>query len=210
MASGSSSDSLVLLSTGYSALWPEAGCDEAGRGCLAGPVTAAAVILPEGMQIVGLDDSKKMSPKARSAMRDLIIEASVAWHVAEVSHESIDEINILQASILAMQKALAGLSLTPRHIIIDGLHFKTYKNIPHTCIPRADSIYASVAAASVIAKTFRDERMLSLHKEYPQYGWDSNKGYPTPAHRAAIAEYGLSPYHRLSFRHGQQLNLKIG
>lgn len=177
----------------------EAGCDEAGRGCLAGPVFAAAVILPEHFKNPLLNDSKKLSPRIRRQLRQVIINESLAWAVAWLDNEKIDELNILQASILAMHKALGILALKPEHILIDGNRFYTYHDIPHSCIIRGDAQYASIAAASILAKTSRDEYMLSLHEEYSQYGWDRNKGYPTPEHRAAIAKFGISPYHRKSF-----------
>ena len=177
----------------------EAGCDEAGRGCLAGPVFAAAVILPEHFKNPLLNDSKKLSPRIRRQLRQVIINESLAWAVAWLDNEKIDELNILQASILAMHQALGILALKPEHILIDGNRFYTYHDIPHSCIIRGDAQYASIAAASILAKTSRDEYMLSLHEEYSQYGWDRNKGYPTPEHRAAIAKFGISPYHRKSF-----------
>ncbi len=177
----------------------EAGCDEAGRGCLAGPVFAAAVILPEGYRNAMLNDSKKLTPKARQQLRPEIEKNAVSWGVAWVDNDRIDEINILRASIMAMHLALDKLSLRPDHIIIDGNRFYPYKNIPYSCIVRGDSIFASIAAASVLAKTYRDEFMISLHASYDQYGWDRNKGYPTLCHRSAIEKYGITPFHRKSF-----------
>jgi len=188
-----------LLKSFYTPGICEAGCDEAGRGCLAGPVFAAAVILPEHFKNPLLNDSKKLSPRIRRQLRQVIINESLAWAVAWLDNEKIDELNILQASILAMHKALGILALKPEHILIDGNRFYTYHDIPHSCIIRGDAQYASIAAASILAKTSRDEYMLSLHEEYSQYGWDRNKGYPTPEHRAAIAKFGISPYHRKSF-----------
>jgi ribonuclease HII len=188
-----------LLKSFYTPGICEAGCDEAGRGCLAGPVFAAAVILPEHFKNPLLNDSKKLSPRIRRQLRQVIINESLAWAVAWLDNEKIDELNILQASILAMHQALGILALKPEHILIDGNRFYTYHDIPHSCIIRGDAQYASIAAASILAKTSRDEYMLSLHEEYSQYGWDRNKGYPTPEHRAAIAKFGISPYHRKSF-----------
>jgi ribonuclease HII len=177
----------------------EAGCDEAGRGCLVGPVYAAAVILPPRYRNRFLNDSKKLTPEVRNHLRTEIENGALAWAVAFVDHEKVDEINILQASIYAMHLALDQLLIRPGHILIDGNRFHPYRNIPHTCIIKGDGIYASIAAASILAKTWRDEYMLSLHRDWPQYGWDENKGYPTPRHRAAIRKYGFSPFHRKSF-----------
>jgi ribonuclease HII len=177
----------------------EAGCDEAGRGCLAGPVFAAAVILPEDYSNPLLNDSKKLSPKVREYLRPIIEKEALAWAVEWVDNEKIDEINILRASILAMHKALDKLTLKPEHILIDGNRFIPYQSIPHSCIVKGDGIYASIAAASVLAKTWRDEYMVNLHIRFSCYGWDKNKGYPTARHRAAIAKYGISSYHRKTF-----------
>jgi ribonuclease HII len=187
----------------------EAGCDEAGRGCLAGPVFAAAVILPEGYRNARLNDSKKLSPKVRQQLRSEIEKFAVSWGVAWVDNDRIDEINILRASIMAMHLALDKLSLKPDHIIIDGNRFYSYKNIPYSCIIRGDSTYASIAAASVLAKTYRDDHMITLHASYDRYGWDRNKGYPTAYHRFALEKYGITPFHRKSFtlfRHQTELN----
>jgi len=177
----------------------EAGCDEAGRGCLAGPVFAAAVILPRNFRDPVLNDSKKLTPAQRLELREVIIKKSVAWKVAYVGNEEIDSINILRASIKAMHLAIEGLEKEPGFLIIDGNRFYPYKNIGFKTIVKGDGQYYSIAAASVLAKTFRDEFMYTIHLEYPQYGWDRNKGYPTPYHRQAIARYGITPYHRRSF-----------
>jgi len=186
----------------------EAGCDEAGRGCLAGPVFAAAVILPEHYENPLLDDSKKLNARIRGQLRCVIEDKALAWAVAWLDNDKIDELNILRASILAMHQALDKLSIIPEHILVDGNRFYPYRNIPHSCIVKGDGLYASVAAASVLAKTWRDEYMVSLHKEYDQYGWNKNKGYPTPEHRIAISKFGISPYHRKSFSlFGNQLKI---
>ncbi|WP_018337166.1 MULTISPECIES: ribonuclease HII [Butyricimonas] len=177
----------------------EAGCDEAGRGCLAGPVFAAAVILPENFRNEMLNDSKQLSEKKRDELRTIIEREALAWAVAAVDNEEIDKINILNASIEGMHRALAQLSITPQHILVDGNRFKPYGNIEHHCIVKGDSKYMAIAAASILAKTHRDEYMLQLHERYPMYDWASNKGYPTKKHRAGIAEHGITPYHRRSF-----------
>ncbi len=178
----------------------EAGCDEAGRGCLAGPVFAAAVILPEGFDHPMLDDSKKLSEKKRIILREVIEKESLSWAVSEVSPKEIDEINILNASILAMQKAVTALKLIPEFLLIDGHRFKSYPNIPHSCEIRGDGRFMSIAAASVLAKTHRDDYMVKAHQKYPMYKWDKNKGYPTKEHRAGIMEFGATEYHRMTFR----------
>lgn len=178
----------------------EAGCDEAGRGCLAGPVFAAAVILPDNFCSDILNDSKKLTEKQRNDLRIIIEYESVAWGVAMYDNVEIDNVNILNASIYAMHRALDNLKIRPRHIIIDGNCFKSYQNIPYTTIIRGDGKYLSIAAASVLAKTHRDEFMLRLHKESPQYGWHQNKGYATLFHRQALAVHGVSPYHRKTFK----------
>ena len=178
----------------------EAGCDEAGRGCLAGPVTAAAVILPENFSNDVLNDSKQLTERQRDALRPIIEREAVAWAVAFVSPQEIDEINILKASFLAMNRAVAALKVRPEALLIDGNRFTPYAGIPHTCIVKGDGKMMSIAAASVLAKTHRDEYMRRIATEYPQYGWDGNKGYPTKAHRAAIAAYGTTPHHRLTFQ----------
>jgi len=177
----------------------EAGCDEAGRGCLAGPVVAAAVILPRNFKHPILNDSKKLSAKQRAELREEIISSAIAWSVASVGNEEIDEINILRASIKAMHIAIAGLKKVPQFLLIDGNRFYKYKSLDHQTVVKGDSLYFSIAAASVLAKTHRDDLMEKLHNEYPQYGWDKNKGYPTAIHRAAIVKYGITPYHRRSF-----------
>lgn len=177
----------------------EAGVDEAGRGCLAGPVFAAAVILPEGYRNDLLNDSKQLSEKVRYRLREQIQTDSVAWAVGMATHEEIDKINILNASILAMHRALDALSVVPGAISVDGNRFKPYGDIPHTTFVKGDGKFANIAAASILAKTYRDDFMLRLHSEFPQYAWNRNKGYPTPAHRKAIAEFGPTPYHRMSF-----------
>lgn len=177
----------------------EAGCDEAGRGCLAGPVFAAAVILPAKVSLPGLNDSKKLSEKKRKELRLLIEEQAQDHAVAMVSPGEIDKINILKASILAMHRALAQLKNLPEAILVDGNHFSPYGDIPHTCYVKGDGRYVSIAAASVLAKTHRDEYMERLHEEFPEYAWKSNKGYPTLAHREAILQHGPTPHHRMSF-----------
>ncbi len=178
----------------------EAGCDEAGRGCLAGPVFAAAVILPPDFSSELLNDSKKMSEKQRYEIRPLIEEKALAWAVAMYDHEEIDQVNILNASIFSMHRALDQLQLRPQHIIVDGNRFKPYQKIAHTCVVKGDGKYLSIAAASVLAKTYRDDYMLELHRHYPNYGWDQNKGYPTRFHRDALLAHGISPFHRRSFK----------
>lgn len=178
----------------------EAGCDEAGRGCLAGPVFAAAVILPPTYEHPLLNDSKKLSVKTRNLLRKEIEENAIAWAVAEISNTEIDNINILKASIKAMHKALEQLKVIPEIILVDGKFFNPYKNIPHYCFIKGDQRYQSVAAASILAKTHRDEFMLNLHGKYQHYCWDKNKGYPTPDHRRAILKHGITEYHRKSFR----------
>ena len=177
----------------------EAGCDEAGRGCLAGPVCAAAVILPESFEHPLLNDSKQMTDKARRELRLVIEREALAWAVAMVTHAEIDKINILNASILAMHRALEQLKLQPEYILIDGHRFKAYQNIPHECVIKGDGKFVSIAAASVLAKTYRDDFMIDLHKQFPNYDWKQNKGYPTKKHREAIAKFGITPFHRLSF-----------
>lgn len=177
----------------------EAGCDEAGRGCLAGPVVAAAVILPKNFKHDILNDSKKLTARQRNELKDEIIKTAVAWHVAFIDNSEIDELNILRASIKAMHCALDGLPKRPEFLLIDGNRFFPYNDIPHKTIIKGDGIYFSIAAASVLAKTFRDEFMEKIHSEYPVYGWDKNKGYPTEYHRNAIKNNGITPYHRKSF-----------
>lgn len=178
----------------------EAGCDEAGRGCLAGSVYAAAVILPEDYVNDALNDSKQLTAKRRYELRDEIERDALAWAVGIVTPSEIDEINILNASILAMHRALDGLRLRPEAIIVDGNRFKPYNFIPYTTVVKGDGKYLSIAAASILAKTYRDDYMDRLALEYPQYDWIDNKGYPTRKHRQAIAEYGITEYHRKTFR----------
>lgn len=178
----------------------EAGCDEAGRGCLAGPVCAAAVILPPDFSHPLLNDSKQLSEARRDILRPIIEQHAIAWAVAMVSPEEIDRINILQASILAMHRALDGLSVTPQAVIVDGNKFHPWRDVPFTTYVKGDGRFGNIAAASILAKTHRDELMNNLHAQFPAYHWASNKGYPTTDHRAAIAAYGATPHHRLSFR----------
>ena len=178
----------------------EAGCDEAGRGCLAGPVYAAAVILPDGYTHPLLNDSKKLTEKRRYELRPIIERDALAWAVGVVTAEEIDRINILNASILAMHRALDKLSLTPGAVAIDGNRFKPWRNVEWTTVVGGDGKVANIAAASILAKTYRDDEMRRLHAEYPVYSWDVNKGYPTATHREAIREHGPSPYHRMTFR----------
>lgn len=188
----------------------EAGCDEAGRGCLAGPVYAAAVIFPEDYRNDALNDSKKLTEKQRLILRSEIENDAVAWAVGVVGNETIDKVNILNASILAMHSALNQLDLVPNHIIIDGNRFKKFGKIPHVCVVKGDSKYLSIAAASILAKTYRDEFMIKASKEYPQYQWQRNKGYPTKVHRKAVADHGITPLHRKSFNLSLQLEIPFG
>lgn len=190
-----------MLENTYQNTLIEAGCDEAGRGCLAGSVFAAAVILPPDFSHPLLNDSKQMTERARNILREVIEREALAWAVAEVTAERIDEINILKASIEGMNIAASQLKLKPEFLAIDGNRFTSHCGLPYQCIVKGDGKYANIAAASVLAKTHRDEYMMRLHEEYPHYGWDRNKGYPTKEHRLAIREYGLTPYHRLSFNH---------
>lgn len=178
----------------------EAGCDEAGRGCIAGPVFAAAVILNPDFQNPSLDDSKKLSGRNRDLLKEVVEKEALAYAIGVVDEKEIDSINILNASFLAMHRALAQLQKQPEHLIIDGNRFIPYAELPYTCIIKGDGKYASIAAASILAKTYRDAYMIKLHQEYPQYAWDQNKGYPTRQHRQAVLEYGPSTYHRRSFR----------
>lgn len=188
----------------------EAGCDEAGRGCLAGPVFASAVILPENFTNDILDDSKKLSEKKRYLLRDVIQKEAIAWAVGIVSPAEIDQINILNASFLAMHRAIEQLKTKPEHLLIDGNRFTPYPKINHTCIIKGDGKYLSIAAASVLAKTYRDDYMLTEHQKFPFYDWKNNKGYPTKKHRLAIQEYGINPIHRKTFRLlSDQLELKL-
>ncbi len=188
----------------------EAGCDEAGRGCYAGPVFAAAVILPKDFNHPILNDSKQLNEKQREKLRPIIEQEAIGWAVAAVDADEIDKINILKASWKAMHLAIAQLQVSPELLLIDGNRFTSFKNIPHHCIIKGDGIYASIAAASVLAKTYRDAYMLKLHQEYPQYGWHNNKGYGTAEHRKAIEKYGLCEHHRKSFNIlPKQLELKL-
>ena len=191
----------VMLENCYQKDLIEAGCDEAGRGCLAGSVFAAAVILPPDFHHPLLNDSKQMSARNRDTLRAIIERESVAWAVAEIPAGRIDEINILNASFEGMNTAIRQLTVAPQFIAVDGNRFRTQLTLPYACIVKGDGKYADIAAASVLAKTHRDEYKMRLHEEYPQYGWDRNKGYPTREHRLAIRRYGLTPYHRLSFNH---------
>lgn len=184
----------------YSGFLLECGCDEAGRGCLAGPVVAAAVILPPNFIWEKLNDSKQLSEKERKKLRPIIEENAIAWGVAFVDNIEIDEINILNASILAMHRAIEKLSVLPEFIIVDGNKFKPYQNISHKTIVKGDSKYLSIAAASILAKTHRDKYMESIHNKYPQYDWLKNKAYPTKKHREAIQAYGVTPYHRATYK----------
>lgn len=177
----------------------EAGCDEAGRGCLAGPVTAAAVILPKDFYLKGLDDSKKLTHQQREKLRPIIEKEALAWAVAFVDHQEIDQINILNASFLAMHRAIEKLQLQPQYLIIDGNRFKAYDQIAHSCIVKGDGKYLNIAAASILAKTHRDDFMTNLHQDFPHYNWKQNKGYPTITHRKAVIDLGLSPFHRKTF-----------
>lgn len=188
-----------MLESHYYKDMVEAGCDEAGRGCLAGSVYAAAVILPPGYQNAELNDSKKLTDKKRKALREQIERDAVAWAVGVVTPEEIDQINILNASFLAMHRALDQLKVRPEVVIVDGNRFKPYQDLPYTTIVKGDGKYLTIAAASILAKTYRDDYMDALAEEYPQYDWKSNKGYPTKKHRAAIKEFGTTPYHRMSY-----------
>ncbi len=190
-----------MLENSYQKELLEAGCDEAGRGCLAGPVFAAAVILPPDFSHPLLNDSKQMTERNRDLLREVICREAVAWAVEAVSAERIDEINILNASFEGMSLAAVRLDPRPQFLAIDGNRFRTMLNVPYRCIVKGDGKYADIAAASVLAKTFRDEYMRKIDAEYPMYGWSRNKGYPTREHRLAIREHGLSPHHRLTFNH---------
>ena len=189
-----------MLRSSFTKTLIEAGCDEAGRGCLAGPVVAAAVIFPKKYKHKRLNDSKQLSREEREELRFDIQRDALAWAVAEVDHEEIDRINILNASFLAMHRAIDKLHIKAEFLIIDGNRFKPYPNIKHECIVKGDGKYFSIAAASILAKTYRDDFMAQLHAEYPVYQWKQNKGYPTSVHRQAVMEIGISPYHRKSFK----------
>ncbi len=198
-----------MLAKSFTKTKIEAGCDEAGRGCLAGPVFAGAVILPKGFTNDLLNDSKKLKEKDRDALRLIIEKEALAWAVGIVDHIKIDEINILNASFLAMHRAVDQLSISPELLLIDGNRFKAYKSIPHECIIKGDGKFMSIAAASILAKTHRDEFMKSIHEQYPEYMWKQNKGYPTLAHRSAISLHGVTPHHRLSFNLNEQTKMKF-
>ena len=199
-----------MLLSNYTLDKIEAGCDEAGRGCLAGPVFAAAVILPKDYKNIHLNDSKKLSEKQRNKLRSEIIKDAVTWKVEMVDNFKIDKINILNASFLAMHKAISKLEVIPDLLLIDGNRFKVYKKIPHLCIIKGDGKYMSIAAASILAKTFRDEFIVEAHDKYPEYNWKQNKGYATTDHRKSILKYGRCPLHRLSFHlKEEQLNIEF-
>ncbi|MDY5969259.1 MAG: ribonuclease HII [Bacteroidales bacterium] len=187
----------------------EAGCDEAGRGSLAGPVVAAAVMLPKGYCNEDLNDSKQLSPKRRCSLRDTIIRDAVAYAIACVDNDDIDRMNILHASFHAMNLAVAQLGTRPQLLLIDGNRFRNESDIPHVCVVKGDATYQSIAAASILAKTYRDDLMIQLGKDYPHYGWAHNMGYPTAAHYEAIRKYGITPHHRRSFRLNRQLELVV-
>jgi ribonuclease HII len=198
-----------MLEQSFSKNRLEAGCDEAGRGCLSGPVYAAAVILPEDFNHPLLNDSKKLTRTQRKHLRGIIEEAAICWAVGIVDNITIDEINILNASILAMHLALDQLPVRPHFIIIDGNRFKPYRKIPHQCIIKGDGLFTAIAAASILAKTHRDEFMEKLNREFPGYGWDKNKGYPTREHKKAIFNLGITPYHRKTFNMTEQLKINF-
>jgi len=188
-----------MLKPHYAENLIEAGCDEVGRGCLAGPVVAAAVILPKGYTHPLLNDSKQLSPAQRLLLSALIKQEALAWAIGEASHEEIDKLNILHASFLAMHRAIALLRQPPELLLIDGNRFKPYEGIPHQCIIRGDAQFSAIAAASILAKTYRDAYMHTLAAQFPGYHWETNVGYPTPAHRRAIQQLGITPYHRKTF-----------
>jgi ribonuclease HII len=177
----------------------EAGCDEAGRGCLAGPVVAASVILPLDFQNELLNDSKKLTEKQRFELREIIEKEAISWAVSYVNNQEIDQINILQASFTAMHRAVEALTILPEHLLIDGNRFRPFPNIKHTCVIKGDGKFMSIAAASILAKTYRDDFMAQIHEEFPEYNWKNNKGYPTADHRKAIAQFCETPYHRMTF-----------
>ncbi|MCQ2266031.1 MAG: ribonuclease HII [Bacteroidales bacterium] len=187
----------------------ECGCDEVGRGCIAGPVFAAAVILPFNYQNEEINDSKQLTAVKRQNLRNIIERDALAWAVGQVSEKEIDQINILKASFLAMTRAVQQLSLKPQLLLIDGNRFINQTDIPYHTVIKGDATYLSIAAASILAKCYRDDLMENLHNEYPQYGWKDNKGYPTPSHQDAVFKYGLSPYHRRSFQLKRQLRLEF-
>jgi ribonuclease HII len=197
-----------MLASTYTVDKIEAGCDEAGRGCLAGPVFAGAVIFPKGYTNKELNDSKQLNKTERYALRNIIEKDALCWAVAKVNPEEIDEINILNASYLAMHRAIDQLVVRPELLLIDGNRFKPYKNIPHVCMIKGDGRFISIAAASILSKTYRDDYMVDLHQHFPHYHWNSNKGYPTIQHKLAIQEFGLCSHHRRTFN--SSLQLKIG
>jgi len=198
-----------MLLSGYNKNLIEAGCDEAGRGCIAGPVFAAAVILPPGFSHPELNDSKQLSRRVREELREIIEQEAVAYAVTRIDAPEIDEINILNASIKAMHLAVNNLIIKPDFLLIDGNRFKPYKDIPHKCFVKGDGRFLPIAAASVLAKTHRDEFMIKADETYPQYNWKNNKGYPTLQHKMAIQEYGLTPLHRRSFNYNLQLKISF-
>lgn len=199
-----------MLKLNYSGFSLEAGTDEAGRGCLSGPVVAAAVILPEDFKHPFLNDSKQLSEKKREELRPFIEENALAFSVTFIHQEEVDELNVLQASITGMQRSISQLKIKPEFIIVDGNKFKPYKDIPHQTIVKGDAKFMSIAAASVLAKTYRDEFMEKIHQEFPQYNWQKNKGYPTKEHRNAIREFGITKYHRKTFKLlPEQLKLEL-
>ncbi|MCX6270209.1 MAG: ribonuclease HII [Bacteroidetes bacterium] len=198
-----------MLKTGFTRDLLEAGCDEAGRGCLAGPVYAAAVILPHNYQHPMLNDSKKLSVNQRNLLRDEIEHHALAWAVASLDHEAIDRENILWASVHAMHLALSNLNMKPQLVLVDGNRFRPYLDIPFQCIVKGDATFSSIAAASILAKTHRDEYMIQLHDQHPEYEWIKNKGYPTASHIRAVQKLGISPYHRKTFRISGQVKLSF-
>ena len=198
-----------MLKSSFTDEYMEAGCDEAGRGCLAGPVFAAAVILPKDFRNSLLNDSKKLNEATRYKLREIIEKEALAWAVASYSPSEIDEVNILNASIYSMQRALDKLKIRPELLLIDGNRFKPYNDVPYHCIVKGDGKYMSIAAASILAKTYRDDYMVAAHAKHPQYYWDRNKGYPTMQHKLAIQEYGITSHHRKTFNYNLQLKLDL-
>lgn len=198
-----------MLKSSFTNALIEAGCDEAGRGCLAGPVFAAAVILPLNYNNELINDSKKLSEKQRNSLKEIIMRDALSWAVISLDNDYIDQYNILNASIAAMQQAVLKLNLKPQLLLVDGNRFKPLADIPYKCIVKGDAIYMSIAAASILAKTFRDEYMLRIHEEYPEYGWDKNKGYATSLHIKAYKKLGLTPYHRKTFKLNEQLKIRF-
>ncbi|NVO02881.1 MAG: ribonuclease HII [Bacteroidetes bacterium] len=198
-----------MLKQSFSGNLIEAGCDEAGRGCLAGPVFAASVILPHDYKCDLINDSKKLNEKQRFELRDIIQRDALAWAIATADNTEIDQINILNASILSMQRAVEKLQLIPQLLLIDGNRFKKFKEIPHQCVIKGDAIFMSIAAASILAKTYRDDFMHKIHLENPNYSWNKNKGYPTLEHKRAIKKFGVTKYHRLTFNMTEQTKLDL-